>query len=81
VTGQPPADTMNVFTTDPVLAQQQAESLNGNALKSLDEMSDAVTHAAWYFANTHDVLPARAAASTSTARFKFEGHGRLAQAR
>ena len=81
VTGQPPADTMNVFTTDPVLAQQQADSLDGNALKSLDEMSGAVTHAAWYFANTRDVLPARAAASTSTARFKFEGHGRLAKAR
>jgi Zn-dependent M28 family amino/carboxypeptidase len=81
VTGQPPASTMNVFGTDPALAQQQADSLNGNALKALGEMSGAVTHAAWYFANTRDVLPSRTAASTSTARFKFEGHGRLARAR
>ena len=42
VTGQPPASTMNVFATDPVLAQPQADSLNGNALKSLREMSGAV---------------------------------------
>jgi hypothetical protein len=81
VTGQPPASTMNVFGTDPILAQQQADSLNGNALKALGEMSGAVTHAAWYFANTSDVLPSRSTAAASTARFKFEGHGRLARAR
>jgi Zn-dependent M28 family amino/carboxypeptidase len=79
VTGQPPASTMNVFATDPALAQQQADSLNGNALDSLREMSGAVTHAVWYFASTRDVLPSRTAAATSTARFKFEGHGRLAR--
>jgi hypothetical protein len=50
VTGQPPASTMNSFPTDPALAQRQADSLNGNALKSLREMSGAVTHAVWYFA-------------------------------
>ncbi len=91
VTGQPPAETMNVFGTDPVLAQQQADSLNGNALKSLGEMSGAVTHAVWYFARVKDALPPRVAAAsaarkraarkgTRTYRFKYEGH-RLAQRR
>src|SRR5690242_21793619 len=37
VTGQPPASTMNTFATNPVLAQQQADSLNGNALRSLEQ--------------------------------------------
>ena len=86
VTGQPPASTMNVFATDPVLAQQQADSLNGNALKSLREMSGAVTHAVWYFARVKNALPPRQAATTArrkartrgahTYRFKFEGHRR-----
>ena len=82
VTGQPPADTMNVFETDPVLAQQQADALNGNALKSLREMSAAVTHAVWFFANTRNVLPPRAttakAARKQAARrhFKYLGHQR-----
>jgi len=80
VTGQPPADTMNVFETDPVLAQTQADALQGNALKSLSEMSGAVTHAVWYFARVKDTLPPRAAtaraASTKTKRyrFKYQGH-------
>ena len=43
-----------------MLAQQQADALNGNALKSLREMSAAVTHAVWFFANTRNVLPPRA---------------------
>ena len=86
VTGQPPASTMNVFDTDPVLAQQQADSLNGNALKSLREMSGAVTHAVWYFARVKNALPPRPAAAVArkkaltrrshTYRFKFEGHRR-----
>ena len=91
VTGQPPAETMNVFGADPVLAQQQADSLNGNALKSLREMSGAVTHAVWYFARVKDALPPRVAAAsaarkraarkgTRTYRFKYEGH-RLAHRR
>ena len=77
---------MNVFATDPVLAQQQADSLNGNALKSLREMSGAVTHAVWYFARVKNALPPRQAATTArrkartrgahTYRFKFEGHRR-----
>jgi Zn-dependent M28 family amino/carboxypeptidase len=61
VTGQPPADTMNVYEANPTpenlaIAQEQANQLNGNALKSLREMSGAVTHALWYFGrNRRDV--------------------------
>jgi Zn-dependent M28 family amino/carboxypeptidase len=81
VTGQPPASTMNVFATDPALAQAQADSLNGNALKSLREMSGAVTHAVWYFARAKNALPPRATATaarkrTRTYRFKYQGHRR-----
>ena len=82
VTGQPPADTMNTFATDPVLAQMQASQLNGNALKSLREMSGAVTHAVWYFARVKDTLPPRATTARAarkrakTYRFKYEGHRR-----
>ena len=75
----------------PALAQQQAESLDGNALKSLREMSGAVTHAVWYFARVKDALPPRVATAsaarkraarkgTRTYRFKYEGH-RLARLR
>ncbi len=79
VTGQPPADTMNVFETDPVLAQQQANSLRGNALKSLREMSGAVTHAVWYFARVKNAVPPRATTAgarkaTRNYRFKHMGH-------
>ena len=79
VTGQPPASTMNVFATDPALAQLQANALNGNALKSLREMSGAVTHAMWYFARVKDALPPRTL-TASTAKpaesysFNFNGH-------
>jgi Zn-dependent M28 family amino/carboxypeptidase len=87
VTGQPPASTMESFASNPVLAQQQADSLNGNALKSLREMSGAVTHAVWYFARAKDALPPRAAASRTTSkakkayRFKYNGHSRRALTR
>ena len=80
---------MEVFDTDPALAQLQANSLNGNALKSLREMSGAVTHAVWYFARVKDTIPPRAAATaraarkhartrkqTRTYRFKYDGHRR-----
>ena len=62
VTGQPPAETMNVVRrpTRRTWRQQQADSLNGNALKSLREMSGAVTHAVWYFARVKGALPPRA---------------------
>jgi Zn-dependent M28 family amino/carboxypeptidase len=82
VTGQPPASTMEVFDTDPALAQMQADSLDGNALKSLREMSGAVTHAVWYFARVKDALPPRATTArvarkhTRTYRFKYQGHRR-----
>ena len=80
VTGQPPASTMNTFATNPALAQQQADALNGNALKSLREMSGAVTHAVWYFARVKDALAPRATTAsasrtrTKTYRFKYQGH-------
>ena len=84
VTGQPPAETMNVYEADPTpanlaIAQQQADSLRGNALKSLREMSGAVTHATWYFAQTRNALPPRDAAARTRAQkrthaFKQLGH-------
>jgi Zn-dependent M28 family amino/carboxypeptidase len=83
VTGQPPAETMNVYEADPTpanlaIAQQQADSLRGNALRSLREMSGAVTHAVWYFA-TRNALPPREAAARMRAQkrthaFKQLGH-------
>jgi Zn-dependent M28 family amino/carboxypeptidase len=86
VTGQPPAETMNVYEADPTpenlgIAQQQADSLNGNALKSLREMAPAVTNALWYFAQTKNALPPREAAARQRAQkrayaFKQLGHTR-----
>jgi Zn-dependent M28 family amino/carboxypeptidase len=82
VTGQPPASTMEAFATDPALAQTQANALNGNALKSLREMSGAVTHAVWYFARVKGALPPRATTAKAarkharTYRFKYQGHQR-----
>ena len=82
VTGQPPASTMNSFPTNPALAQMQANALNGNALKSLREMSGAVTHAVWYFARVKDTLPPRTATASAARkrasgyRFKYNGHRR-----
>ena len=72
---------MNTFATNPTLAQQQANRLNGNALKSLDEMSDAVTHEVWYFAGRtleRSTLTATAARKqrTKSYRFKYNGHQR-----
>ena len=62
VTGQPPASTMNVYEQDPtpanlVTAQQQADSLNGNALRSLEEFKGTLVHAVWYFARTKNAFP------------------------
>ena len=84
VTRQPPAETMNVCEADPTpanlaIAQQQADSLRGNALKSLREMSGAVTHTVWYFGqNRRDVGPRTAAsrerAQQRAAKFRFRGH-------
>jgi hypothetical protein len=41
---------MNVFPTNPTLAQQQADSLNGNAPRSLEQFKNTLVHAVWYFA-------------------------------
>jgi Zn-dependent M28 family amino/carboxypeptidase len=67
VTGQPPASTMNTFPTNPVLAQQQAASLNGNALRSLEQFKGTLVHAAWYFARVRNAFPSSATAANATA--------------
>jgi Zn-dependent M28 family amino/carboxypeptidase len=79
VTGQPPASTMNTFPTDPVLAQQQADSLNGNALRSLEQFKNTLVHAVWYFARVKGAFPPEAAVANAkkaerTHGFKFQGH-------
>ena len=84
LTGQPPASTMNVYPQNPTLAQQQADSLNGNALRSLQQFKDNLVHAVWFFANASNAFPAKATAakttkSTRTYRFKYRGHRRIAR--
>jgi Zn-dependent M28 family amino/carboxypeptidase len=83
VTGQPPAETMNVYEQDPTpanlaIAQQQANSLNGNALRSLEQFKGNLVHAIWYFARIKNAFPTTAmAAKAGTAkhyRFKYQGH-------
>ena len=85
VTGQPPASTMNTFATNPALAQQQADSLNGNALRSLQQFKGALVHAVWFFARVKDAVPAKASTARTTKakrtyRFKYQGH-RVARTR
>ena len=72
VTGQPPAETMNVYEADPTpanlaIAQEQANSLQGNALKSLREMSGAVTHAVWFFGQNRRRVGSRTTADRQRA--------------
>src|SRR4051794_14882351 len=76
VTGQPPASTMNTFATNPVLAQQQADSLNGNALRSLEQFKGNLVHAVWYFARVKDAFSSNATAAKAKRahRFKHMGH-------
>ncbi len=78
VTTQPPASTMNTFPTNPVLAQQQADSLNGNALRSLEQFKNTLVHAVWYFARVKGAFPEAAVANAKKAErthgFKFQGH-------
>jgi Zn-dependent M28 family amino/carboxypeptidase len=80
LTGQPPASTMNTFPTNPALAQQQADSLNGNALRSLEQFKGTLVHAVWYFARSKDAFSSKATtakakkAHTRTHRFKYQGH-------
>jgi Zn-dependent M28 family amino/carboxypeptidase len=81
VTGQPPASTMNVFPTNPALAQQQADSLNGNALRSLEQFKNTLVHAVWYFARVKDAFPSEATAVNAkkaerSYQFKYQGHVR-----
>jgi Zn-dependent M28 family amino/carboxypeptidase len=86
VTGQPPADTMNVFEDDPTdanlaIAQAQADSLNGNALRSLEQFKGTLVHATWYFARVKGAFPSNATVSNAEAAkqsdgFKFQGHKR-----
>jgi hypothetical protein len=42
---------------DPALAQQQADSLNGNALRSLQQFKNTLVHAVWYVACVKDAVP------------------------
>jgi Zn-dependent M28 family amino/carboxypeptidase len=76
VTGQPPASTMNTFATNPLLAQQQADSLNGNALRSLEQFKGTLVHAVWYFARVKDAFSSNATAAKAKRahRFKHMGH-------
>jgi Zn-dependent M28 family amino/carboxypeptidase len=80
VTGQPPASTMNSYATNPVLAQQQADSLNGNALRSLEQFKGNLVHAVWYFARLKDAVPAKATTAKANRarqhRFTYQGHQR-----
>jgi Zn-dependent M28 family amino/carboxypeptidase len=83
VTGQPPASTMNVFPTNPALAQQQANSLNGNALRSLEQFKNTLIHAVWYFARVKGAFPSEATVANArqaerSSQFDFQGHGRAA---
>ena len=85
LTGQPPASTMNTFATNPTLAQQQADSLNGNALRSLQQFKGALVHAVWFFARAKDAVPAKASTARAkkgkrSYRFKYQGH-RVARTR
>ena len=80
VTGQPPAETMNVYEANPTpanlaIAQAQADSLNGNAVRSLRQFLPNLVHAVWFFARAKDALPTTATASTKrVSRFKYAGH-------
>ena len=86
VTGEPPATTMKVYEDNPTpenlaVAQQQADQLQGNALKSLREMSGAVTHSVWYFGQNRRGVGSRSTADRQRAQkrasaFRFEGHPR-----
>jgi len=79
---------MNVYENDPTpanraIAQQQADSLRGNALRSLEQFKGTLVHAAWFFANTRaggpppPPKPTSAEAATATKRverLEFRGH-------
>ncbi|MGW3606819.1 MULTISPECIES: M28 family metallopeptidase [unclassified Micromonospora] len=82
VTGQPPASTMETYSTNPVLAQQQADSLNGNALRSLEQFKNTLVHAVWYFARVKNAFPSETIAVNAkkaerSYQFKHQGHERI----
>ena len=86
LTGQPPAETMNIYEAKPTpanlkKAQKQADSLRGNALRSLQQFKGTLVHAAWYFAASRDAFSTKATAAGATTenRFKFRGHRRVAR--
>ena len=63
------------------IAQQQADSLNGNALRSLEQFKGTLVHAVWYFARVKDAFPSKATAAKAkkaerSHRFKYQGHQR-----
>ncbi len=69
---------MNVYEVDPTpenlaLAQQQADQLQGNALKSLREMSGAVTHSVWYFGQNRRGVGSRTTADRQRAQKRAVG--------
>ena len=72
---------MNVFPTNPALAQQQADSLNGNALRSLEQFKNTLVHAVWYFARAKNAFPSEATAVNANKaersyQFMYQGHVR-----
>ena len=82
VTGKPPAETMNVYEADPTpanlaIAQQQANQLDGGAVRSLTQFKGNLVHAIWYFARAKNAVPARATATKAKAKahkIKARGH-------
>ena len=92
VTGQPPADTMNVYENDPTpanlaIAQQQANSLQRQrAAVPAAVQGHARARRLVLRANKSNAFPAKASAARArkvakrTARFKYRGH-RVARTR
>ena len=40
-----------------MIAQEQADSLNGNALRALEQFKNTLVHAVWYFARVKNAFP------------------------
>ena len=82
VTGKPPAETMNVYEANPTpanlaIAQQQANQLDGGAVRSLEQFKGNLVHAIWYFARSKGVKARGATAKAKQAkahRVKARGH-------
>ena len=86
VTGQPPAETMNVYEADPTPANLAMRSsrptaCSGNALRSLEQFKGTLVHAIWYFARSQGRLPVEGdhregQEGQASYRFKYQGHQR-----